>query len=168
MSEKQELSTHSSTEPLSPGATASGSFETRQPRERRRFPWLWLLLPLLDTASQILMKQASIPLRDVVFGWGWLSMGIASPYLWGSIACDISSLVVWIGILKGTDLSFAYPLTGVTYISIAVSGRFIFNEPISFTHLVGIMLIMLGVALISSEPDSDSGRTSLPKNEKAA
>lgn len=68
------------------------------------------------------------------------------------VAVGVSLLIVWLlsqmALLSWADLSYVLPVTSVGYVLAAVAGRLFLGEQISLTRWAGILLIMLGVALV--------------------
>jgi drug/metabolite transporter (DMT)-like permease len=68
------------------------------------------------------------------------------------VALGVGLLVVWmlsnLTLLSWADLSYVLPVTSVGYVLAAVTGRFFLHENITSARWTGILLIMLGVALV--------------------
>jgi len=68
------------------------------------------------------------------------------------IALGVSLLIVWllshILILSWADLSYVLPLTAIGYVLTAFLGRLFLHEDISVARWAGILLIMIGVAMV--------------------
>jgi len=54
----------------------------------------------------------------------------------------------WLVILSKAELSFAYPMLALGYVLIAVFGKIFFNENVTLTRFLGILLISIGVFLL--------------------
>jgi len=59
------------------------------------------------------------------------------------------SAIVWLIILSRVDLSFAYPMIGVSYIFMLIISRFLLNEHVSPLRWIGAVVISIGVVLIT-------------------
>lgn len=70
------------------------------------------------------------------------------------VALGVTLLIVWqmsrLALLSWADLSYVLPVTSVGYVIVAVMGRVLLNESISNRRWAGIVLIMAGVALVST------------------
>ena len=70
------------------------------------------------------------------------------------VAVGVSLLIVWLlshmALLSWADLSYVLPVTSMAYVLVALVGRFVLHEAISMAHWSGILLIMIGVALVGS------------------
>jgi len=56
--------------------------------------------------------------------------------------------LLWIYAVSQRSISFLYPLTALTYVVVALGGRFIFGEVISRQRWLGIAVVMVGVAML--------------------
>ena len=102
---------------------------------------------------------------DVALGRGMKQIGpvsIASPSLIGHALLQIiSSGTFWIGIAlllaffichlllySWADYSFVMPTSAANFVAVPLLVLLVFNEPISFTRWVGIVIIFMGVTLV--------------------
>lgn len=56
--------------------------------------------------------------------------------------------LLWIYAVSQKNISFLYPLTALTYVIVALGGKFIFGEAIPAGRWLGIAVVMIGVALL--------------------
>jgi multidrug transporter EmrE-like cation transporter len=66
------------------------------------------------------------------------------------IVAWIASTVCWLYVLRVTPLSRAYALTSLTYVCVFLAGVYALGEPVRRVHVVGTVLIILGVACLLS------------------
>jgi drug/metabolite transporter (DMT)-like permease len=70
------------------------------------------------------------------------------------VTAGVLLLVVWqlsrMALLSWADLSYVLPVTSVGYVVVALIGKLLLNEAISNRRWAGILLIMAGVALVST------------------
>ena len=64
------------------------------------------------------------------------------------LAAWIASTLCWLYVLRVTPLSRAYGLTSLTYVLVFLAGIFAFGEPVRRLHLLGTVLIIIGVACL--------------------
>ena len=102
---------------------------------------LLALAIVLDTAIQLTWKTAAS--RGPV---------LSDPLFYGAMAIWLVQLAVWLRVLARVDLSFAQPITALSYVSVAVLSGILLHERLSPTQFAGIGLILLGVFLISRTP----------------
>jgi drug/metabolite transporter (DMT)-like permease len=55
----------------------------------------------------------------------------------------------WLGVISRVQLSFAYPLLALNYLILLIPARFILDEPITVTRIVGAAIIVVGVVVIT-------------------
>ncbi|GLC24967.1 EamA family transporter [Roseisolibacter agri] len=67
----------------------------------------------------------------------------------GIIAWGISA-VCWLYVLRVAPLSRAYLLSSLTYVLVPLAGVHLFGESLRRPHVVGMVLILLGVACLLS------------------
>ena len=80
----------------------------------------------------------------------WVTVGVALLIVW---------MLARMALLSWADLSYVLPVTSVGYVLVALVGRILLNEQISWKRWAGIVLIMGGVALVSG--------TTRPRTTKA-
>lgn len=98
---------------------------------------LILLTVGLNTVAQLLLKAGS-------------NQNPLNLYLLGGVLAYGLSTIVYIVVLGKFNLSVAYPLIiGLTVISTAAFGAFIFKEQVSFVQWVGIGLMLAGISAVS-------------------
>jgi len=68
------------------------------------------------------------------------------------VALGTSLLILWLlstmALLSWADLSYVLPVTSMAYVLVALVGRFVLHETVSWAHWAGIILIMAGVSLV--------------------
>jgi drug/metabolite transporter (DMT)-like permease len=79
------------------------------------------------------------------------------------VALGTSLLIVWLlstmALLSWADLSYVLPVTSMAYVLVALVGRFVLHEAVSWAHWAGILLIMVGVSLVgSTNPNTAAAR----------
>ena len=61
-----------------------------------------------------------------------------------------ASTVCWLYVLRVTPLSRAYLLSSLTYVLIPLASVYVFGEQIRRLHVVGVVLIIMGIACVLS------------------
>lgn len=102
----------------------------------------------IDTAVQIVFKLAATQLGDGAFDAGWLAAAASSATVWCAVLLYFTVFVLWMLILQQIDLSRAFPLTALTYVTVPAAGMLFFHESLSFEQAGGIALILAGVVLV--------------------
>jgi multidrug transporter EmrE-like cation transporter len=109
------------------------------------------LFLLFDTAVQIAFKLAGKQLGDGALDLAWLTAASQSPAVWCAVALYFTVFVLWMLILQQIDLSRAFPLTGLTYVTVPAAGLLLFNENLDWAQGVGIAFILGGVVLVGQK-----------------
>jgi len=65
------------------------------------------------------------------------------------IGCYVLGMVLWLIVLSRVDLSFAYPLLGMSYILVVLSASVILKEDVSLQRWLGTLVIFLGVVIVA-------------------
>jgi multidrug transporter EmrE-like cation transporter len=66
------------------------------------------------------------------------------------LAAWIASTLCWLYVLRVAPLSIAYGLTSLTYAVIPLGSVYVFGEQIRRPHVVGMILIIMGIACVLS------------------
>jgi multidrug transporter EmrE-like cation transporter len=103
---------------------------------------------LCDTGVQITFKLAGEQLGDGALDANWLAAAAASPTVWCAVLLYLTVFVLWMLILQQVDLSRAFPLTALTYVTVPAAGMLFFHESLTLAQAAGIALILAGVILV--------------------
>jgi multidrug transporter EmrE-like cation transporter len=101
-----------------------------------------------DTAVQIAFKLAGEQLGDGTLDANWLVAAAGSPTVWCAVLLYLTVFVLWMLILQQIDLSRAFPLTALTYVTVPAAGMLFFHESLTLAQAAGIALILVGVILV--------------------
>lgn len=71
------------------------------------------------------------------------------PWLYLGGALYASSLLLWLVVLSKLELSRAYPMVSLGYLVTFALGALLLKESVSLPKLLGLVLIMGGVALLA-------------------
>ncbi|MBV8963908.1 MAG: EamA family transporter [Hyphomicrobiales bacterium] len=111
----------------------------------------WSVFLTLDTATQLAFKTASEHVEGMSFGWGFLQTALMTPAFWLAILCYIATFIVWMAVLTRMDLSRAFPLTALTYVTVPALALMFFGEQLPAIRVLGIAVIIAGVIMIGWE-----------------
>jgi multidrug transporter EmrE-like cation transporter len=75
---------------------------------------------------------------------------IKTPLVPVGLALFVISAAFWMLVLSRVPLSFAYPFVGLTYVLIAVFGKFVLKEHVPLLRWAGIALIVIGILLVGN------------------
>lgn len=101
-----------------------------------------------DTGVQIAFKLAGEQLGDGALDSNWLAAAAVSPTVWCAVLLYLTVFVLWMLILQQIDLSRAFPLTALSYVTVPAAGMLFFQESLNPAQAAGIALILAGVILV--------------------
>jgi drug/metabolite transporter (DMT)-like permease len=114
---------------------------------------LVLFSVFLNTVAQLMLKQTMNHIGAFTFTLTNLfpiGMRIAfSPYFIAGMLCYVGSVLVWLCVLSRLEVSVAYPMASLGYISTAIAAYWLLGEDLSFSRIIGIFVIIAGVYLVS-------------------
>ncbi len=92
--------------------------------------------------------------RRILTTAGWSGRAPRSLLLHGyfhqRLVAWIASTICWLYVLRVAPLSIAYGLTSLTYVLILMASVFLFGEQVRRLHVVGTVLIVIGIACLLS------------------
>jgi len=75
---------------------------------------------------------------------------LVDPYIVSAFFVSLLSAVAWLYVAERYPVSIAFPsYVGVLFAIVTLGGAFLLKETISVQHVVGLALILAGVAVIS-------------------
>lgn len=106
---------------------------------------------LLNAVAQLLIRKGMLSIGIVGVNNFLQNIGAMATnvWLWGAMISYAVSILLWMSVLSKVEVSFAYPFLSIGYIFAAVVSYAIFNENLSPTRILGIIVICIGVFLIS-------------------
>ncbi len=98
-----------------------------------------------NAAGQLLLKRTTMgagegPVMRDVFISGWFLAGVAVLGL---------SMLLWVQVLRKVPLTIAHPLSGAAFAIVPVASHLLWREPLSATRIAGILVIVIGIALVA-------------------
>lgn len=99
---------------------------------------LIVLASLLSCGGQLCQKQATHG-RGVRHVVSWLAF---------SVVLLVCALLLWLLVLQRIPVSVAYPMLSLNFIFITVAARFIWHEPVSPRHWLGMVFIICGITIL--------------------
>lgn len=102
-------------------------------------PWMiglrLVLYMVISSGALLLLKTAPTGFLNPRFIAGFLLYGL--------------SFVIWWSLLRVLPLSVAFPVaTGIQAVALQLVGRYLLHERLPLAHLLGLSLILAGVALV--------------------
>ena len=98
--------------------------------------------PILGDRSEAEFKLSGASIRAV----------LTTPAVWVGLSLFGLSAVVWLAVLSGASLSFAYPFAALTYVLIVLFDKFILHDPVPLARWGGVALIVAGIVLVARTP----------------
>lgn len=133
----------------------SGDLHLRQ----RRAAWIGLSLAIaLDTTAQLCWKAATLHAPASANMWQTLVITLRQPLFQITVLLIIFMFFNWMIVLSKADLSYAQPITALSYVTVGVVAVVLFGESIPPQRMIGIAMILLGVWFIGTT----SHRTVIP------
>ena len=74
---------------------------------------------------------------------------LTSPFILLGLSVYFIGALCWLIILSRVELSWAHPLTAMTYILIVFLSWVIFKEDVGLVRILGVLAIALGVILVA-------------------
>jgi multidrug transporter EmrE-like cation transporter len=108
---------------------------------------------LLNACAQLLLKAGVNAVGHFEFSReNILPVGLKIATQWpiiGGLTCYVFSVAVWILGLSRVDVSIAYPMLSLGYVVNAFAAWYLFGEVMSMQRLIGIGIILIGVAVLA-------------------
>ncbi len=125
----------------------------------RADPWAWLLNPyflilvgaLLDTVGEVLLAKGAKIVSGTAATTGLLGWfgPLCSGWTWIGIVSYVTSLLIWLYVLKFVPLSIAFPLINVVHVLVPAAAHVFLGEIVPPRLWLGIGVIFIGVLVIA-------------------
>jgi len=116
-----------------------------------------LLAIILDTFIQITWKTAAGSAPADAGLLAGLGRVLANPWFLAAMLAFAAQLWNWLRVLARADLSYAQPITALSYVTVLGLSVVWLHETISLRQGAGVALILLGVWSISRTPSRTAG-----------
>jgi len=70
---------------------------------------------------------------------------LINPWVMSSMAAALLAGIAWMAALTQLNLSFAYPFMGLTFVLVLLLSAVFFQEPLTWTNILGVTLIVAGI-----------------------
>lgn len=71
------------------------------------------------------------------------------PYIFSGFASAFIASFFWMAAMTKFELSFAYPFMSGAFVLVFLFSVFLFNEPVTWQKVVGLLLIVAGIIVTS-------------------
>jgi drug/metabolite transporter (DMT)-like permease len=103
----------------------------------------------LDTAGQLLWKVCITGLPANSDPWSIASAVFHQPLFIVLAAIFLAQLFNWLRVLELADLSYAQPITSLSYVTVCLLSAYLLGEHIGFVKALGVFCVLCGVLLLS-------------------
>jgi multidrug transporter EmrE-like cation transporter len=100
-----------------------------------------------SVAGQLFLKSGAQHLAGLG-RLGFLMAAFRDVHVLSGIAAWVASTLCWLFVLRVAPLSRAYGLTSLTYVLVLFASVYLFGEQIRRLHVVGTVLIVVGIACL--------------------
>lgn len=107
---------------------------------------------VLDTVAQLVWKAAALRLPAVTGAADTVQAVLHQPLFLVLGLIFLLQLWIWLKVLEHADLSFAQPITALSYVAVCGLSIPWFGETLDNRKLAGICLVLLGVWFVSRGP----------------
>ena len=104
---------------------------------------------VIDTLLQIFWKTAVLNLPADTSSLMSILGLFREPLFIGVICIMALQFFNWMAVLNRADLSYAQPLTSLSYVGVAVLSAVLLEEPVDLVQMMGIACVIGGVWFIS-------------------
>ncbi len=119
-------------------------------KHQYRIVWFGLALAVvLDTVTQLCWKAAAAQIPPLDAHLSTVLTLLTMPLLYVTIVLLVLQFLNWMVVLAHADLSYAQPITALSYVTVNAASAVLFQEPLSALRFVGLTMILLGVWFIS-------------------
>src|SRR5271165_4119794 len=120
---------------------------------RKKFPIrlaaVLLLAITIDTALQLMWKSAVLSLPNDGSPWLNVQAILHNPLFIFVILLMAWQFFNWLMVLGNADLSYAQPVTSLSYVSVFCLSVFYLKEAADLIEIAGIIFVLAGVLFIS-------------------
>lgn len=112
---------------------------------------LILVTVMLGSFGQVFMKKGLLEVGGIELGellTKKLFSIVFQKYVFLGLVLYGVTTFLWFVVLSKADLSFVYPLVALGYVATAFLAKMYFNENITTMRWIGILVIIVGAALI--------------------
>ncbi len=115
-------------------------------------PWtklgVLLLVAVMLACGQVMFKAAAQSIKGPVgLDFHTILQFVFNPYLLLSLTIYGIATILWVLVLRDTELSKAYLIVALSIVFVAIAGTFLLREPLSARLLIGTAIILVGLAI---------------------
>lgn len=116
--------------------------------------YIYIILTIMLTAyGQLVLKWrmntlGALP-EQLYLKLIFLLKAIFDPYIFSSFVAAFIASLTWMAALSKFELSFAYPFMSLAFVVVLVASYYVLHEPINAYKIIGMILIVIGLAIAS-------------------
>jgi drug/metabolite transporter (DMT)-like permease len=110
---------------------------------------LWAINLATDTCGQLMFKAAAIENREAT-GWAHWRHMLGRPWIYLGATAYIAEFIAWLAFLSTVTLAEGVLLGMAGIVTVMVGGRLWFKERFTRPRIIGVSLILAGVALVGA------------------
>lgn len=110
---------------------------------------LWVINLVTDTCGQLMFKAAAIENREAK-GWKHWRHMLGRPWIYLGAVSYIAEFVAWLAFLSTVTLAEGVLLGMAGIVTVMVGGRLWFKERFTRSRIIGVSLVLVGVALVGA------------------
>ena len=114
---------------------------------------LVLVTTVCTICGQLVLKKAAMDLKALLNKGvlGFMLGAATTPAVYVALSLQVIGYAAWFVVLTRENLSVAFALSGSTfYLLMALSSWWVFNEKLGLQQWLGLALISIGVALVTT------------------
>ncbi|MGC1585309.1 MAG: hypothetical protein WA791_06345 [Rhodomicrobium sp.] len=116
----------------------------------------------IDTILQLTWKTTVLETPSGPSPIATFTSVFANPLFLGVIALMALQFFNWLAVLGQADLSFAKPISSLSYASVPIFSVLLLNEAVVFVEIAGLVLVIAGVWFISQTKPLTEDTSELP------
>jgi len=117
--------------------------------------WTWIVITVLSGTVGDLLSAKGMAIHGEINDFGQRGMGsvmryiVTHPLVIGGIFANAIAFFSFMALLSVSDLSFAVPVTALSYIIKTICAKWFLDECITWRRWAGAVLVAIGIVLIS-------------------
>ncbi len=104
---------------------------------------------VFDTIQQLAWKVGMVAIPEDTSPWETIQAALHEPWLGLVVVLMVARLINWLKVLELADLSYAQPITTLSYVTVTILSAILLKETMTPLQIVGIGIVLAGVWCIS-------------------
>jgi drug/metabolite transporter (DMT)-like permease len=75
---------------------------------------------------------------------------LLDPWVWTALAATVCATILWLVVIRRLELGVAQPAYALVFVAVPLAAAVFLGEPIPPLRIVGLVLIVAGVALVAT------------------